>query len=349
MREHDAWTLSLLVREAVRNVLARRSRLFPVVALAILLGSAQVAVAAHQSQSFAAQVEALQQKGRNVLSITSGETPTIDRQSCEALTTLDAVTRAGIRTENAPTVDFSQLGPNIPLRSVSTTLVPELSTHDIIVGRGLAKASQLGGASTFSLAGETGQVLDAYVSPTLGAEMSSTSALFVAADPSVTLATTCIVVLDRRADARQVLPVALASLTVDGPSVTGSTLMNETVNVTDLYLKRVERWLPLLLGVIGGLAVAAISGLRSSELAAYRLSGTSPRSLGMLLAFEQLLVAGLFVTASTITALLLRADLTSAAATVGWSIAAGMAWLVCGALAGLPVLRRAPTDMAKDR
>jgi hypothetical protein len=353
VHETDRWPLALLAREATRNVFSTAARLFPVVLLAVLLGSAQASLAVQQGSRLEQQIAELRTQGRNVLSATqtAPESPIlIDRDSCEALAALPVVERAGIQVGAAPTLDLPQLGAKTPVRPVSTTLLPELATHDAVIGRGLAQTAGLTPGQQLNLAiGAKAGIVNALVGSGDGAGLGGTGAVFVAADRSTTTNPTCSVVLTPFADASAAAPVVAAALHVQDNPVLVSAELRETTDVVALYLARIERFLPLLLGAIGGLTVAVVGSLRSSELAAYRLSGTSPRSLGVLLALEQALIAGVFVAASTAATLVLAGQALAPAASVLWSAAGGLVWLVVGNLLSLPVLRRRPSDMAKDR
>ena len=354
MHESDRWPLALLAREATRNVFSTAARLFPVVLLAVLLGSSQATLAVHQGNALEQQVAELRTQGRNVLSATqtAQDSPVlIDRASCEALTALPVIERAGIQVADGRSMDLPQLGARIPVRPVSTTLLPEVAMHDAVIGPGMAATVGLTPGQRLDLApGPNGtSTVSALVGSGDGAGLGGTGAVFVAADSSVTTSATCSVVLTPFADASAAAPVIAASLDVQDNPVLVSAELRETTDVVALFLARVERFLPLLLGALGGLTVAVIGSLRSSELAAYRLSGTSPRSLGVLLAFEQVLVAGVFVAASVAATLLLAGQALTPAASILWSVAGGLVWLVVGNLVALPVLRRRPSDMAKDR
>ncbi|MDF2846537.1 MAG: hypothetical protein K0R97_519, partial [Oerskovia sp.] len=70
MHETDRWPLALLAREATRNVFSTAARLFPVVLLAVLLGSAQASLAVQQGSRLEQQIAELRTQGRNVLSAT---------------------------------------------------------------------------------------------------------------------------------------------------------------------------------------------------------------------------------------------------------------------------------------
>lgn len=355
MRETDSWSLSLLAREAVRNVLTTAGRLFPMLILAVVFGSAHVAFAAHQGTALEAQLDELQTQGRNVIDLSGdapagpGTAPQVSRASCEALSELPMVDRAGLRRDSDESVSYAQIGLNVPVRAMSVTLAPALNDYDALLGTGLVNQSKLGDIDAITVVSDTGTTFTAYADPSIGMEGLSTSAMFVPLGPDVTSGPTCMVVLDRYANLQDSRAVLAASIDIDGGAGRADALLTETADLVQTYLNRSDRFLPMLLGVIGGLAVAGIAGLRSSELAAYRLSGTSPRSMAMLLGIEQALVAGLFVCSSALTVAILRGEIISAPAVLGWSLLAAMVWLTVGNLATLPILRKRPSDMAKDR
>lgn len=359
MHETDSWALSHLMREAIRNVLNIHARLFPVFLAAILLGAGHVALAAYQGRALDNDLSALSAQGRGVVElsvvppVSSLEDenlipPGIDRSTCEALGSVAGVQRAGLLGDDEEMVSLPQVGSRIPMRTASATLIPALLNHDLVVGSALAETAGRSTALT-TLTTTDGQALSAIVDTNLGPEVASTLAVFRTLDPAVQSAERCMVVLDPRAVAAEVAPVLASSINATGAPVRANVVLTETTSITDIYLHRVERFLPLLLGILGGLVVTVLIRVRSSELATYRLAGSSPRSMAVLLGLEATLLAGAFLAASSLAILVLTEPLTSPAATMLWSWSGAGVWLLVALAGAAPMLRRTPSDMAKDR
>ncbi|QDB80566.1 hypothetical protein FE251_15210 [Georgenia wutianyii] len=128
-----------------------------------------------------------------------------------------------------------------------------------------------------------------------------------------------------------------------------SQLLTATSDPALNYLERLSRWLPLLLGLLGAIATAIVTRLRSSELAVYRMSGTSPTSLMTLLTLETLLIAGIAALSAATAPLALPAHYIDPAVPVLWGIGLAGTWAVVTLAMSLDLAVRHPSDLAKDR
>lgn len=357
MREVDKWPLRLLAREATRNVLALHARFAPVVLAAVLVGSAHVAVAAYSTASLDSALTELEAQGRNIVDILPeplGDAPAgltdpagVSRGACEALARVPGVLAAGVISEDEQKVASAQLGSFVPVRRVSPSLLPEVATHDVVVGTGLQDRVGAQPGQDFLLAGLDTEPVTGTVAGNRA--LPSTLAIFTAPMPTTDRASSCRVVLTRFADVEQTLPVLTGATRGFERGITVDRALRETSDVVAIHLDRVDQFLPLLLGVLGGLVTAILVWLRSAELATYRLAGMSPRSFGMLLGIEAALLAGVFLASSALAAFVLRDQLLAPLASTMWAMAGACAWVAVAALLSAPLLRRRPSDMAKDR
>ncbi|NKF31377.1 hypothetical protein HER21_33600, partial [Pseudomonas sp. BGM005] len=89
-----------------------------------------------------------------------------------------------------------------------------------------------------------------------------------------TTAPACVVQLERFADARSLSAALASSVSAAGPPLVVQQVA-ESYDIVANYVERAERFIPLALGAIGALMGLTALRARGSELAAYRLSGTS--------------------------------------------------------------------------
>lgn len=349
MKRSRRWRPALLAREAARNVLDPGSRHVALTAAALVLGVGLSTLLAGEWQAFLADLDDLRSQGRNVVVITPAETggpAAISVESCSGLAQLNGVLRAG-SARDAGSVDFVQLGPSTPIVEVSLDLLPSLRTTAAVVGASLASYP---GPLDLGVTG-TDTTLSAVVAAPEPSGMAGLNSSVAVPLPSTATATdTCIVELSRFADVTSMSADLLASVDVSGGEVAATPLLRESYDVVAAYRARPARAVPLILGTLGGLAAIALTLARGSELAAYRLSGTSRADLAALLSLEQVLVAGALVAsaslglaAHTLTGSVVQVD------DVLWTAAAGLVWIVVAAAGSALVLRRSPADLARDR
>ncbi|NHC14513.1 hypothetical protein [Motilibacter deserti] len=352
--QHDGWRLGYLAREATRNVLGRGSRLLPLLALAILAGVGSSSFIAYETVRLRDEIAQLDVQGQYVLVYRSTSTSApaqISRASCESLAGQDGVRHAGLLTPVSD-MDLLPVGVGLPAQRASTTLVPELSRVDVLIGPVLAgsgAASADRSASAFRVKTGTSETATAVV-PTARPEA-------LATDFSVTLpllpadvdGPQCVVVLRALSDPARAGDLHGAALAVEGNPVTATRPFIATNDPVDTYLHRPGRWLPLLLALVGALATGIASRLRASEMAVYRLSGTSRTSVLTLLALETLLIAGTAGLCAVAAALALRDRYLDPLIPVTWGLAMAGVWAVGGLLATTDLALRRPTNLAKDR
>lgn len=341
----DDWRPSLLVREATRNVFGWGSRRLPALILAAAIGLAHVMFLAYQTQELEDRLADLALKGRNVLTIASASQDAeaaVSRASCEGLTDHPEVQHAGLFQADGLR-DVVQIGPGVPLVHASTTLVPGLARADAVVGSALREP-----AERFGLLVD-GQLLNATVGEATPDGVDVNSAVVVPLDPATRTGTACVIVLDAFADQDEAAVRLAAELHAERNPVSGRAQLRETLDPIALFQNRPERFLPLVLGLVGALLCGLQNRLRSSELAVYRLSGTSPRSLGVVLVVEQLLIAGVAVASGSLAALVLSPRLLDPTVPVLWSVGAGALWVAGATLLSVDLPFRRPTDLAKDR
>lgn len=344
--QRDRWHLGLLAREAARNVFGSGSRLLAVLALAVLAGAASSAYIALETQTLRQEIHDLAADGRNVLvfSALSNDAPTlIERDSCEALAGQHGIPHAGI-LEPAGELDVLPVGTRLPAQRASATLFPELTNAGLLVGRNLSDRA----SSAFTV--RAGQDLTTAVHADPHPEdLGTGSSITLPPLPSDSTSERCVVILDAFSDVGIAMPVVAAQLKVTTNPASGAELLTATNNPAADYLQRSDRWFPLLLGLLGAIATAITTRLRASEIAVYRMSGTSPVSVMTLLTFEILLIAGSAALSATAASLALSAHYLDPAVPILWGLALAGTWTIAALAASLDLAVRRPNDLAKDR
>jgi hypothetical protein len=346
--QRDRWHLGLLAREAARNVFGPGSRLLAVLALAVLVGAGSSAYIAAETQTMRDDIHDLAADGRNVLvfSALSDDAPTrIERDSCEALAGQHGIRHAGI-LETAGELDVLPVGSRVPAQRASTTLFPELSGADLLVGRNLSDRA----ARPFTVrAGSNQDLATAVHADPHPEDLGTGSSITLPPRPGDTTSEQCVVILDAFSDVDAALPAVAAQLKVSTNPASGTELLTATSDPATDYLHRSDRWFPLLLGLLGAVATAITTRLRASEIAVYRMSGTSPVSVMALLAFENLLIAGSAALSATAASLALSAHYLDPAVPVLWGLALAGTWALAALAASVDLAVRRPSDLAKDR
>jgi hypothetical protein len=344
--QRDRWRGGFLAREALRNIFDLRSRMFALVILALLAGVGAAAYSAWESNLFQDQLLQNAREGRNILEFVSA-TPNhqvrISRKSCETLTQIPGVERAGL-LQSEGTRDFPGVGADLPTLSASLTLFPQLRKDDVIVGDDLKHA-----AGSFSILMPDGTVRKAAVGVTEPIGIDVNSSLVTALNPTITSGGSCLVVLSPYANENDIQPTLSASLRVNGGAIQGQSQYPSQQDPIAAFLARPGQYLPLLLGAFGGLAAGIFNRLRGSEFAAYRLSGTSVRSLAILLTLEQIVLAGVFIATSLASSIVLFRYEFEPDAFGAFEFAAGCLWIVVAIATSLDVGTRRPTSLANER
>ena len=341
----DSWAISSLWREAIKNVFSGASRLVFVLALALASGVFSSLVSAWQWNSFVQSLDLEAAKGRNVLVFQGSDVAvptTIDRSSCEALATQPGVLRAGAMTLTR-SVEFPQLGPAVQVFRVSSTLAPGLNRVDALVGAQLDYASR--DRRLLLPDGGTAVVSQDVAEPD---GLNLGTAIAVPFDPGDNTANQCVVILSRYSDPREAAPRLSSSLSASGGTLSSSDLYPDHGRPLDDFVNRLERLLPVFLGILCSFASLTVNRFRSSDIAIYRFSGTSWRSAFLLLYFEQVLLAGAFVVSGCLVTAVLHSYFVMGSAQVLWCCAGGAAWVLLS-FANLTYSRGDPSSLSKDR
>lgn len=347
MHSRQGWTAYLLLREAILNVFAWRGGGTFILAFALAAGAGQVIYMSAQWERLEASLLEQQSRGLGVYDFTVADgrsTAVVSRPSCEHLNGIVGVDSAGI-TQEEPRENFIQTGPAVRIVAVSRALVPELERYDAVIGSTLGFRP---GTEVTLFSPNLGS-MRAVVGGVNETRLAFGSAIAIALPPGRNTAGTCTATLVRNANARELVPLLQSSLHVSGGSIVATERFTSTYDLTAAYLQRAERFLPMLLGVAGS-SIAFISyRLRSNQLAAYRLSGTSRSDLMALLMFEQILAAGVFVTASaaaTIVMLLSRDSTPDS--TWGWALLGGITWFQTFTISAVLISRQNVAQLAKN-
>lgn len=340
----DRWPLHALMRESLRNLISSRRRLVPLIYFAVFAGAMVSAVSALDGLSLTRDLARLNEEGRNVIVFTSAtETATvITRESCEDLTRLPNVTRSGIvlpssRSEVVP------IGASVPIVEASASLFPELKTSTALVGDGLNASSALRRAVIASVS------VSATLAPHQPAGLPTNQAVVVTAPPYVHSADRCIVVLSAGSNGREMLPILRASLNVSAGPVVGAPVLAETIDRLEGHFLRLTVWLPVAMGLVGGLATLAAALTRSSEFASYRLSGTSGRSLFLMGAFECAVLAGVMVATTSVFSSALYRETLSVSSTILLAAGGAGVWQIVGFIGLAITSRQSLLTMTKER
>ncbi len=342
--QRDRWTTKALVREAVRNIRTSRRRLWPLLSFAVVAGVALAILAAVESVQLRSDLATLALSGRNVVVFGSAsEVPaSIDRNSCDRLAASPSVERAGaiLSSRRGPILP---LGGAIPMVPVSATLLPELKNADAVVGSALSSGSQI---RTIMVDGIPLSAARGLPQPE---GIPVNQAVAVAAPVTVVSVERCVVVLSAGADQEVMIPLLAAQLVVDGAPPTGAAVLTEPIDRIAAYYERLTRWLPLVVGALGGLITAGIAATRSNEFAAYRISGTSRRSLLLIYGIEAAILAGVMGTSASLASVALAGWISDVAATGFGALAGAGSWLVAALMGFLPLNSQSVLTVTKER
>jgi len=341
----DGWSISLLFREGSKNVLDWRSRMAPLVVLAVIMGLASVVFSSFQSASFSDRLAEQKLAGRNVLVIGAADQRrpvTIQRSSCERLEEVSTVERSGL-LERANTVDFAQLGTNVPVVEASATLFPQLDAFDLLIGAKLGNQQK----PFFVRIGSGTALAHTVVQQPTGVD--TNSAVVRGLAPGTKSGSLCVVVLSDLTTTERNRTLILSRLSASGGPLSATQAFTDTSDPINDFKNRPDRFLPLVLGLLGGLCGGILNRLRSSEIAAYRLSGTSARSLFIIVTVEQGLISGLFAVSAAGAALSIGGPPSTILAGLLWAVSGSMIWVIVSSLSTVDLPLRQPPSLAKDR
>ncbi|TFC94496.1 MULTISPECIES: hypothetical protein [Cryobacterium] len=343
--QRDGWKKQYLWREANRNVFSRDSRLLLVLGFALLAGIGVSLVAAFQWNAFSQLLVDSEAKGRNIVIYQGADiaVPTkIDRSSCEAISSEPGVRRAG-GISLIGSAKFTQLGPAVQVFSVSSSLLPELGRVDAVVG---SELGYTGVDRRFLMPdGSTQSVSQGHKEPS-GIDLGN--AMSVPFLPTQSSVDRCIVVLDWFSEVAESVPRLSSGLVATGGTLTSKVSFTDSVDPVETFLSRLDRFLPITLGILCGVMGLVVNRFRSSDIASYRFSGTTVRSMFLLLFYEQSLLAGCFTASSALTLLFVTNYFVDPSSQVLWTFEGGLAWLVVST-ANLWLSRGDPSSLSKDR
>lgn len=344
--QRDRWAPGQLAREAAKNVFALQSRLYGVLVFATIVGVAIPLYAAWESVQLREQLAQEAQSGRGVFVLAAADENSpvaIDRASCEALSKDPDVLSSGLLI-SAGSSDFVQVGTDIPVIEASHTLLPTLDVSGAVVGAALRDTGQ-----RFTLRMPDGTIQSASVGDSQPDVIGTNSAIVVGLPPAIRSGSRCFVKISALASEPAVSSRVIAELQSTGGPVSASYRFSEPRDPVTVFLNRPERFLPLILAIAGAITAGALNRLRTGEWAAYRMSGTSPRSLALIQLIEQFAIAGCLVLATALASAALTPSLIDPAATILTGVASGALWTMIATLIGIDLPFRKPTDLAKDR
>lgn len=347
-QSQDQWRERSLVSEAVANVISPGSKLRRAAMAGIVLGLALVGFRFMELSSFQAQIDSLAMAGRNLV-VLQGTTPErhprISRGSCESLSATSGVLRSGPLVEISRNT-FPQLGPSIPVFGSGPTLFPELSSSDAVVG---AELIALKGGQRLNLV-LNDQTFQSRIGKPLPSGIPVNSSVVVGLDANAKHVDRCYVFLDQRQEVSTASPALIARLHVHDQPVTATSVFPDSLDPYAQYRARPTAPLPNSIGAALGVLVAFTASLRSSELAAYRLSGTNALSLFRLLAYESIVVSGLFWMSGSLGLLFIsELNFTERIGLLASLLAAAAVAVLVSMTFSVFQCRRSPMELSKDR
>lgn len=342
------WRAGYLAREATINVFGPKARMLPLVALAVLAGVASSTFIAVEAITLETASEQLAQNGMGIVvyGAANPDSPVvIDRASCEALADEPGIQRAGLVVDSE-TADLTPIGRDLPTMRASLTLFPLLAHADVVIGSAFRTATDdelwvtHDGADHGTLA---------VVAPREPDALGSNAAILLPLRPTDATGPQCVVVFEAFADTGRGASAYSAQLSTAGNAVIGVESLPNAVDPAVAYLERPGRFLPLLLGLMGAIAAGIFGRLRASEIAVYRLSGSSSSSVLALVTLESMFVAGVALASAVATAGALSPwYLDVSVAMLAGLVLAGT-WAVGAIVMSVDLAIRRPTDLAKDR
>lgn len=335
------WASGALCREARRNCGTRGSRTRMVPLLAVVAAFVVLWWTQMESLRFSNAVLDRSTAGHYVLTIHSvdvQEAAEIRVTACEALVADARVDRAGVLL-GGTLVAIPQLGADQRVIEASAGLFPHLQEGSALVG---SKLPDISGALVVDQVALVPVVL---AEQPRGIDVNRSVVLPLQEHRQVH--SECVVVVRPLVAVHEAASELIASLDARGALMaSGPGLGADDIGQT--YVQRVERWISVVVGAVGGLVAAVVNRFRFSEFAVYRLSGTSPADTVRLIAYEQLIVAGFFVATLSASAWLVGNRLTSPTALIWWSLAGAAVWFVTATAASIPAVVRNPVTSQRD-
>lgn len=352
---NKGWSWGSSLRESILNILHGRG--FVELVGAVIVGSTLAALYTVQWVTLDSALEAERSVGRDLVTFgplrQSDSDFRITVASCSNLAKDLSVAQAGVIVPQG-FVDIAQLGPKVPLVGVSAGLLPPMNGRDAYLGSALG--ADLVGAEqgqTFAIDVDGHEVLQTAILERFPDGIPVNSALVAPLDPVVVSSPSCVAQLVPFTDAPSAVPRLAASLTISGGQMVATVGAPSTFDVVDAFLGRLERYLGPVVGVAMGLASAMYLRARGSEIAAYRLSGTSGWDYLRIALLGQIVLAGVTLFSGSAAMLLLGLLLEQNAG----RLAAESGWLWFGSAARILVFGYAihlfvhgnPMSLAKER
>lgn len=180
------------------------------------------------------------------------------------------------------------------------------------------------------------------------AAVGSDNAVALAIDPGEKWVSSCVVIVDPRADVDAAAARLTLALEVKGGPVAAFHTFSSPTNPVTTNRDAVTRWMPYLVTLLGAAAGVATMLTRSSEWAVYRLSGMSRRTLISLLVLEQAYPALLFAAGAALTTFVIASQLISPSVVILSAAAASCLWLALSSIGAIIIASRSPLTMARD-
>jgi hypothetical protein len=322
--------------------------MYLLVVLQVLLGVAVPTLLAFETQAFEARIASLTEQGRNVIAFQSSDpntTSLISRASCEGLASKPGVVAAGLLIP-AGSVDVSAVGDSIPLLRASSTLIPQLGEAAVVIGASLTTPSS---KTQEVIVNSNASPISAVVGLNQPAGIGTNSALVIGLTARDRWGAQCLVRLQPYAEATTITPALESTLVVSGAPISALPALQEPDDPVAEFLQRADRFFPLLLGLVGGISMVISLRLQGSEVAVYRLAGTSSRSILLLIALQATLVSGVGALAGAAASVVLSAFYPDPSVPILWSVAMGAVSAIAVVALSVDLAFRRPTDLAKDR
>jgi len=343
----DFWTFSALAREAWKTLIDARSIFYVLPLVAVLAGITGGVLALDASVNLDHQLVVADRAGANVLTVRAAnqrDKVQISRHSCEALASSPDIDAAGLAL---PLRDayVPQFGRTVPVIGASASLLPQLQSADAVVGSALTKG---GAPSRLTIPGAGNALTSVRGAPQPDA-IGTNSAIVLPLSVRTQSASTCFVIINPLRNATRAAAVVVAELDAVGGPVIAQPASVPTFDPVSGFKARQDQFLPVVLGAIGGLISAALIATQGSAWAAYRLSGTSRRSLATIFTLLCAVPGGLYALTGVAFTAVVMMVVHSPGAVALEMLAGGCAWTAIGAAASLFVVARQPTNLAKDR
>lgn len=295
------WALRSAWNESVANLRAGGGRARTLLLLAVVLGGLAAAVVDADWARLEETQNRIEEVGGNTIIVAADAAADtgLSTADCAGLNDLWFV-RASGHMDLLDPVAFSQLGNvSMPVVALDQSLI-QLA----------ARSPRLEGTPQIGLDGSLGTTLPFVLStttepPTLYAAdpirwlvpgIDLTGTVVIVEGPVARERTqSCVTLVDPRVPLQWSMRVITAAISASGPAPTTRVASTTSIDVVDQFTSRPTRFVPLIAALILAFALGLVLRSRSSEIGAYRLSGTSPGDMALILIGEATLICGLFL------------------------------------------------------